>query len=284
MTTQLRSLSRAQFEWAWQHPDRSRRLKGHPLCSVRSPFHVRPKISALAVMLQSPPWSRFPLSVNFFDESVFRGFVSEFGPQLPEHMSIAVGHFSLERRVRARPSRRDNDEDDEDEDEDEAADLAGLLEPKSNVGAVYQDTIFDWDHENITDDERDTDGTVHFQWDVDTSTEAVRGPRRPRRERRSFGCAQSSLPRSVCAVCTMTVHAEIGAAARWVQCTNSPCNMHCHVLCLARRWCGAAGSAGGNHIVPTTGTCPQCATRLRWGDVLRTLRSSAGLPTSHVAD
>ena len=80
-------ISALRFEWAWQHPKSSRRLK-----------HVPPKKSSermfdfnfrlLGEMLHCPPWKRLPLTVRWLRPEVK---FKEFAKRPPEHMKVVRG-------------------------------------------------------------------------------------------------------------------------------------------------------------------------------------------------
>ncbi|GAB1292687.1 Structure-specific endonuclease subunit SLX1 [Apodemus speciosus] len=75
-----------RFEWAWQHPQASRRLS-HVGPRLRSEaafaFHLR----VLAHMLRVPPWVRLPLTLRWLRPD----FRHELCPAPPPHMPIAFG-------------------------------------------------------------------------------------------------------------------------------------------------------------------------------------------------
>lgn len=55
-----------QFEWAWQHPRKSLRVRELASESKLSrPSGVAQKLRLMALMLGIEPWSQFPLNVNF---------------------------------------------------------------------------------------------------------------------------------------------------------------------------------------------------------------------------
>uniref|UniRef100_A0A8C4QW79 SLX1 homolog B, structure-specific endonuclease subunit n=1 Tax=Eptatretus burgeri TaxID=7764 RepID=A0A8C4QW79_EPTBU len=77
-----------RFEWAWQHPHRSRRLC-HVTRRRRSEsslvFHVR----VLAEMVRTLPWQRLPLTIRWLKQDYRMDFPP--GLQPPLHMPIAFG-------------------------------------------------------------------------------------------------------------------------------------------------------------------------------------------------
>eukprot|EP00049_Salpingoeca_infusionum_P014716 m.278107 g.278107 ORF g.278107 m.278107 type:complete len:455 (-) comp15736_c1_seq5:2303-3667(-) len=57
-----------RFEWAWQHPDISKRLKQHSALSRTQLLgrEVAHKLAVLKAMLTTTPWSRLPLNLHWF--------------------------------------------------------------------------------------------------------------------------------------------------------------------------------------------------------------------------
>ncbi|XP_048188484.1 structure-specific endonuclease subunit SLX1 isoform X1 [Perognathus longimembris pacificus] len=75
-----------RFEWAWQHPQASRRL-AHVGPRLRSEatfdFHLR----VLAQMLRVPPWARLPLTLRWLRQD----FRRDLCPPPPPHVPLAFG-------------------------------------------------------------------------------------------------------------------------------------------------------------------------------------------------
>ncbi|KAM4814110.1 structure-specific endonuclease subunit SLX1 [Urocitellus parryii] len=75
-----------RFEWAWQHPQASRRLS-HVGPRLRGEatfaFHLR----VLAHMLRAPPWARLPLTLRWLRQD----FRQDLCPPPPPHVPLAFG-------------------------------------------------------------------------------------------------------------------------------------------------------------------------------------------------
>ncbi|XP_006148282.1 structure-specific endonuclease subunit SLX1 isoform X2 [Tupaia chinensis] len=75
-----------RFEWAWQHPQASRRL-AHVGRRVRGEaafaFHLR----VLAHMLRTLPWARLPLTLRWLRQD----FHCDLSPPPPPHVPLAFG-------------------------------------------------------------------------------------------------------------------------------------------------------------------------------------------------
>ncbi|KAJ8982572.1 hypothetical protein NQ317_005043 [Molorchus minor] len=97
-----------RFEWAWQHPHDSRRLK-----------HVAKKKSkektfdfclrVLSEMLRVGPWRRLPLTIRWLNQELARDFPIERLP--PMHMPICYGPVvskKLPKTTQESPEKTDN--------------------------------------------------------------------------------------------------------------------------------------------------------------------------------
>lgn len=84
------STSALRFEWAWQHPQMSRRLRNVPKQkNQQKKFEY--SIFVLSAMLQVGPWCRLPLTLRFLDPQFFKGLLSTISP--PIHMPISYGEI-----------------------------------------------------------------------------------------------------------------------------------------------------------------------------------------------
>ncbi|KAG5677766.1 hypothetical protein PVAND_007497 [Polypedilum vanderplanki] len=84
------NISALRFEWAWQEPKNSRRLKVIDSIQRRKPneshfnFHFR----ILTEMINTPPWNRLPLKIRWLESDYCIDFPSD---RFPKHMSIKHG-------------------------------------------------------------------------------------------------------------------------------------------------------------------------------------------------
>lgn len=79
-------ISALGFEWAWQHPESSRRLKHVPRKTKKeTPFQYRVRV--LSHMLCERPWCLLPLTVRWLQQK----YSTDLIPSPPEHISYAYG-------------------------------------------------------------------------------------------------------------------------------------------------------------------------------------------------
>lgn len=81
-------ISALRFEWAWQHPSKSRRLNHLPKKKAREKtfdFCLR----LVASMLNLGPWNRLPLTVRWLKPEYQRDFPADLQP--PLHMPLVFG-------------------------------------------------------------------------------------------------------------------------------------------------------------------------------------------------
>ncbi|XP_070572214.1 structure-specific endonuclease subunit slx1-like [Ptychodera flava] len=81
-------ISALRFEWAWQHPHKSRRLRqltGKQKKETRFQYYIR----IMCNMLRVGPWNRLPLTIQWLKQE----YSVEFDPSLspPTHMPVAYG-------------------------------------------------------------------------------------------------------------------------------------------------------------------------------------------------
>lgn len=81
-------ISALRFEWAWQHPDKSRRL-GHVEKKNRKESRFEFAFRVVSHMLRVGPWTRLPLTVQWLMEEYRLDFQTSLAP--PPHMAIAYG-------------------------------------------------------------------------------------------------------------------------------------------------------------------------------------------------
>ena len=93
-----------QFEWAWQHPDTSRRLKHIP--KKKSSQRVFDYcLTILSGMLQVGPWSRLPLTIRWLSEDFGGLYSNRVTP--PIHMPITYGKATSDSSKRKKNNKSD---------------------------------------------------------------------------------------------------------------------------------------------------------------------------------
>uniref|UniRef100_F6WGY1 Structure-specific endonuclease subunit SLX1 homolog n=1 Tax=Ciona intestinalis TaxID=7719 RepID=F6WGY1_CIOIN len=78
-----------RFEWAWQNPKRSRRLK-HITCKTRKESMFQYRIRIMSNMLTQTPWKKLPLTVQWLKQE----YAVDLTPLPPNHMPIMYGPVS----------------------------------------------------------------------------------------------------------------------------------------------------------------------------------------------
>ncbi len=80
-------ISALRFEWAWQNPEKSLRLK-HAF-PKRPGFSFQAKFNVVCEMLRSGPWCRLPLVIRWLKQEYKVGFDQSKLP--PMHMPTVFG-------------------------------------------------------------------------------------------------------------------------------------------------------------------------------------------------
>ena len=78
-----------RFEWAWQNPKASRRLR-HLAAKKSKESQFQYRIRVMSEMLNAHPWSRLPLKVSWLVPK----YKIDLTPSPPSHMSVSVGYIS----------------------------------------------------------------------------------------------------------------------------------------------------------------------------------------------
>lgn len=95
-------ISNFQFEWAWQNPSISRRLKNLPQKKKTEKvydYNVRLMYSMLTVA----PWCFLPLTVQWLKQEYFRHNPSDVVP--PKHMPICYGPIIIKKKPKITSSK-----------------------------------------------------------------------------------------------------------------------------------------------------------------------------------
>lgn len=82
-------VSALRFEWAWQNPDNSRRLKGIIASKKYKEKKFEYCLRVVATMLKTKPWSRLPLTIRWLKQEYQADFPAGLDP--PNHMPVAYG-------------------------------------------------------------------------------------------------------------------------------------------------------------------------------------------------
>ena len=107
-------ISALRFEWAWQHPKRSRRLNQVP-AKKKTEKAVNYHIRLLSEMLNIGPWSRLPLSVRWLRPDLKNDLDFPKDRQPPIHMPILYGPCKSVKLKKAKKKKDEQNPDDEEE-------------------------------------------------------------------------------------------------------------------------------------------------------------------------
>eukprot|EP01104_Vermistella_antarctica_P018383 TRINITY_DN6775_c0_g1_i1.p1 TRINITY_DN6775_c0_g1~~TRINITY_DN6775_c0_g1_i1.p1 ORF type:complete len:339 (-),score=36.06 TRINITY_DN6775_c0_g1_i1:153-1169(-) len=109
-----------QFEWSWQHPKSSRRLKGrHAPQNIGNQHLLKAKIRYVFELLSVPPWHRLPLSLQWLQGDTHSP-LSAGAPALPPQVKTVVAPLDqLKSMCNSATSESDVSEGESDSDVDE---------------------------------------------------------------------------------------------------------------------------------------------------------------------
>lgn len=91
------NISALRFEWAWQEPKASRRLKTIQSIQRKKPSesHFNYHFRILTEMINIPPWNRLPLKIRWLESDFCTRFPDG---RLPQHMSVVHGPIKAKRK------------------------------------------------------------------------------------------------------------------------------------------------------------------------------------------
>ncbi|XP_063043304.1 structure-specific endonuclease subunit SLX1 isoform X2 [Engraulis encrasicolus] len=90
------AIAALRFEWAWQNPDRSRRL-AHVEINIGKETSLQFHWRIVSHMLQVAPWNRLPLTVRWLQPKYHLHFDTGLWP--PSHMLIAFGAVRAKKKT-----------------------------------------------------------------------------------------------------------------------------------------------------------------------------------------
>nr|CAD7463133.1 unnamed protein product [Timema tahoe] len=134
-------ISALRFEWAWQHPDKSRRLRHIPKKKLsEKSFDYRLRI--LSEMLQVGPWYRLALTIRWIKQEYAQAFHINGCP--PIHMPIIFGPVSKKRGSvqESSSSSYDNDSDSDSDCKQRKDDFGSPILPPFGWSAMRLHTTY----------------------------------------------------------------------------------------------------------------------------------------------
>lgn len=261
------SIIALQFEYAWQHPERSRLLRQSFAEHVnrRRAASLEAKMVVLLLALRTAPFSSQPLGVHLFDSALERRpfdsrqharlLAGEMHlPEIPMHMlaRLTCGDASACPELsRAAAGHGDDDNDDDDDDDGRGGDGCGTSGEEE-------------------DDEEGRMGAGGLASDGETSprilsqrlgASAAPQPLRPIQPE-ACGAAGAAATGAAsagegCALCAAPIVRAVVACA---------CGLRAHPVCLAAR---LIPPDDDRSLIPIGGICPRCGIHAFWPDLVR---------------
>ena len=220
-----------QFEWAWQHPLRTRHIdpdvRGEP--SSRKRFHLRSAkqcVPYLHMLLTNSTFARWPLHIRFFAEDVYMEWQNyQIQRQKATPLCMSTHLVSNDARMFPRPRRS----------------------KKAREPSPQPQGDLSMNESQSSIDELDVTYNVlkpHVQktWNRSTTAECF------------------------CAVCAGALSE---ASTRALTCPATDCDMRAHLTCLCSRFLQMEGNTAA--IIPIKGSCPECGKELSWIELAKDL-------------
>ncbi|XP_062553996.1 structure-specific endonuclease subunit SLX1 homolog [Armigeres subalbatus] len=262
------NISALRFEWAWQQPKVSRRLKqiSELQRRQRKESHFEYNFRILTEMLRIGPWNRLPLTVRWLTDDFCRDFQVGKGP--PMHMPICFG------RVKKVPKKGKASE--------VSQTKRRKRSPTASTGASSVESK----------SSKSKQITVNYDCDVDEYDLLVMGSKGNRDynatavltpqliasavdndditissdDEENDGAPITELISVDCLICNGRIRSSGSGSVREdfaLRCIQPRCKLICHIECLADR-CLEPGQ-----YVPVEGSCPICDSHFLWGDLIR---------------
>eukprot|EP00762_Andalucia_godoyi_P006259 ANDGO_05907.mRNA.1 Structure-specific endonuclease subunit SLX1 len=263
-------ISALQFEWALQHPEKSRLVRSR--LSEISKKELGPKTKFWAKlrvaheMLHLPPWYHLSLSCFYAKRDVY-DWAALHCPSPPLHIKVSVAdlvEIDIFRQNQRSISASSSGAHFSDSGDDDSARSSSGNE--GNDGMLESEGSDDHD-DNDSDNDIDNDDSYHNEADDDMFPSFPSAEATP--DRISHGSDLGSQSRSdasfrgaaVCSICTCNRTKEL----IW----KCQCGAQVHVVCLAQ---SSLNITSDPSLIPTRGFCPSCMYNDPWSILVASLR------------
>lgn len=225
-------LAALQFEWAWQHPLRTRSLRAADSAAIRGTGYMS-RLSALRVLLQSAPWVRMPLAVLCRDSGIAARLQAAVEPDAQHRM---------DRRLSA------------------LADASASLSLDLVLLRLSQQVIpvlVPAPAAILASSASPSSSAVAAVNNVGPSSKAV-----VRSLAASWRGAAAAVSRSEAPKCSYCTQGRHDIAGRWARCCSVECPAVFHVRCAARE------ALASGQLIPVAIDCQRCMSRMSWSAVV----------------
>lgn len=287
----MSKIAALQFEWAWQNPQYSLRMKHLPFVQKRrGEKNFDYKVRILSQMLNIPPWYRKSLTVRWLHQD----YSIELDPVPPEHMPIAYGP------VRANQNKHQlSDDSDADDQANEQNDLYSSDESDCQDEALSSEAPKENVCEDLKDNKKSNKGVVVISSKTSSSEsdddycpslmDRIRNKTAqrltsllPEKRRRSptppsihkltakhikrVSPSQKNPKKNISSEPCILCNKVVGEFK--LTCLNKSCRAISHSDCLSQKFLEQNGESE-KFWVPVSGCCPRCCNRYLWTDLIR---------------
>uniref|UniRef100_A0A182Y4R4 Structure-specific endonuclease subunit SLX1 homolog n=1 Tax=Anopheles stephensi TaxID=30069 RepID=A0A182Y4R4_ANOST len=252
------NISALRFEWAWQQPRVSRRLKQIPELQkkLRKESNFEYNFRILTEMLRIGPWNRLPLVIRWFADEFHREF--EVGKKPPLHMPICFGRMKKIKRKQKKTNPVTGERAAKEQR------VSNRARKSSKVAINYDFDEYDllvMGGEKIDDDSNPA--TKEQPLTLPVTDESVVISSDSESDNNDADGSQSTA--TDCTLCNrwMDLEEMEGQGDLILRCLQPRCPLVCHLECLAER------VLAPGQYVPVEGDCPVCEGHFLWGDIIR---------------
>uniref|UniRef100_A0A182M2N9 Structure-specific endonuclease subunit SLX1 homolog n=1 Tax=Anopheles culicifacies TaxID=139723 RepID=A0A182M2N9_9DIPT len=254
------NISALRFEWAWQQPRASRRLKQIPELQkkLRNESNFEYNFRILSEMLRIGPWNRLPLVIRWLADEYHREF--EAGKKPPLHMPICFGRIkkvTRKKKTKSTSKRKAHSQ--------TTTETVSNQVKNSKIAINYDFDEYDllvMGGEKIDDELNPakkppiattvaTDESVVISSDSESDKDIVQDGSQPATKD--------------CTLCSRSMDLEEmkREGDLVLRCLQPSCPLVCHLECLAEL------VLEPGQYVPVEGDCPVCEGHFLWGDIIR---------------
>jgi len=234
-----------RFEWAWQNPHKSRRLKDVMSAKSRKETAFQFRVRVMSTMLNQAPWKMLPLTVRWLKQEY--SFPLPCSP--PLHMPLAYGQVTAKVKKHKVPDKDGSSK-----------------KLDSSFSSEQSDDEMKLDCEPLEPDEGDDSDDEciplfqRIKNKMNTNSNASTATKKPKSS--STQPDQKSSSGHNCSLCSKPL-----PPTSTLSCLSHKCKATFHITCLSHHFLNV--NAANFTLLPVEGTCPKCNLNMLWGDLIR---------------
>uniref|UniRef100_A0A182Q2R4 Structure-specific endonuclease subunit SLX1 homolog n=1 Tax=Anopheles farauti TaxID=69004 RepID=A0A182Q2R4_9DIPT len=257
------NISALRFEWAWQQPRLSRRLKHIPELQkkLRHESHFAYNFRILTEMLRIGPWNRLPLIIRWLADEFHREF--EAGKNPPLHMPICFGRIKKVGRKKKTKTTKE-----------QSHISKRTVSNQSKKSKIVINYDFDeYDLLVMGGEKPDGDDDVKLVGESITPVTAPVESVVISSDSEDDSEVPEEVSQQLCTLCKTSIDLTDMETTGdlMLRCLQPRCTLVSHLECLADL------ILEPGQYIPIEGDCPVCETHFLWGDIIRKAKGCTDL-------